>query len=1066
MDETTKLEARYQELYSKLNENQKTAVDTIEGPVMVVAGPGTGKTQTISLRIANILRETQLDPHNILCLTFTDTAVNTMRRRLLEIIGEAAYDIRIYTFHGFCNEVIQAHLEKFQEFGAKSEPLGDIDKFKVFSGLLDQMPYDSMLKPFGNTEAYIWEIPSLISGFKKDNISPDAIEAAVAKNLDFANKTGQLFKDLKAINYRQLSNNTFVKFINDLQSLGFSDFAFVEHLIKLVSDFQGDRYSQLRNEILKIFDRGFSADITTKQQEFINIFRNYQLQLKVDSKYDYDDMIQGVVNRFTNDKELLSEYQERFQYILVDEFQDTNSSQNEVIRLLGSFWTDPNIFVVGDDDQSIFRFQGASVENMRTFYNTYLSKIRVISLIDNYRSQQLVLDSARALISHNGLQINEMIPNLSKELKAFHQEYPKLPVNINEFKDPIQEARVVAEKIKEKIQNGVPGKEIAVIFRDNADQADIREALAALRIDFRMEKGEDILNHAVVQQLLNLLGYIIDPENCVSLFQILNYKFTGLDAYDLAKFYGFAYQNKIKYSELLVSQEHLTAAGIKTPEKFLEFGQKLLAWRQDIYNHRALNFFNKLIRDSGYLTYLLQREDRNVVMNKLSRLYQELKNLARGEDNFTLVDFVEDLKVYKKYGVQLNDKLWGIDNDNAVRLMTAHGAKGQEFEEVFVIRAQDKKWGNKMSMNRIRPPFGLLKNQLVTDDNDEERRLFYVAMTRAKKELHISYSRFNNKQKEQNPSKFLQEIPEAYVNKQTVSRDDATEAQQFQNVIEIVHEQNFTTEAQEILHNLLHDYKLNVSNVIAYRHCPRCFYFHNILKVPDLPGKSAALGSAIHEAIRNLMDTLNQTGVVPQLELLLSQFITTLKQQKLEEKDFLESMQQGELILTDFYRAKVAANTFVKGSLNELNFKHTEVTVNGVPISGKIDRVDFLDPLTGALMVVDYKTGNPDNAGAKLSINNLGDYYLQLVYYKLLIENSHLVKGFAQTGRIEFLAKSRASGTFVNKDFVLDQSAVEPVLALIKSTYESIMALDFARMNTDGYNACSTPEFHDLEWKF
>ena len=300
------LRIKFQESYDKLNPAQKDAVDTIDGPVMLVAGPGSGKTQTIAMRIANILLKTQINPDNILCLTFTDSAVNTMRERLLKIIGTTAYDIRIYTFHSFCNEVIQTHPNKFGNLGAKIEPLTDIDKLKIIQGIIEELPYNSVLKPFGNTQTYVKDIEVLISGFKKDNISIETIERAINLNVDFYEKTKDKFQELKSLHYTKLNESVFTKFFIEIQNLGYSDFAFVRHLIDLQKGSEERNYTKLRTEIHDLFKKSFSTNITSKQIEFIKIFANYERALKDNGKYDYDDMIKSVVAEFSNDPELLS----------------------------------------------------------------------------------------------------------------------------------------------------------------------------------------------------------------------------------------------------------------------------------------------------------------------------------------------------------------------------------------------------------------------------------------------------------------------------------------------------------------------------------------------------------------------------------------------------------------------------------------------------------------------------------------------------------------------------------------------------------------------------------------
>jgi DNA helicase-2/ATP-dependent DNA helicase PcrA len=1053
----------FEQMSLKLNPAQKDAVDTIDGPVMLVAGPGSGKTQTIAMRIANILKQTQLNPENILCLTFTDSAVNTMRRRLISIIGPLAYNVRIYTFHGFCNEVIQNHPGRFADLGDKIEPLNDIDKLKIISSLIEQLPFDSVLKPFGRSETYIRDIQTLISGFKRDNIEVTKIEEKIALNIDFYTKTKHKFQELKSLHYRKLNDTVFTQFFVELQNLGFASFPFVIYLMSLYQEFGSGKLTQLRNNIIDQFQTGFSSSITAKQVEFVKIFKNYQTSLKDEGKYDYDDMIISVVNRFKSDKELLSEYQERYQYILVDEFQDTNSSQNEVLRLLGSFWPDPNIFVVGDDDQSIFRFQGASVENMAFFYNTYLSKIKVITLTENYRSHQLILDASRSVIKHNGLQIDEMIPNINKNLHASNTELVHQKIEVCEYKDPWHESSGIVNRIKGLIDQGVKGKDIAIIYRDNRDADDMVTALNGAGLKYRLEKGENILDSMEIRKLINLLNYLIDPDDAKTLFVILNYDFWGFNSLDLAKIYTYARENKLSYQDIISSKEHLEKATVSEPLKFTELSQKLLDWRQGMYNQDAITYFNRLLEQSGFLASTMAKPDSTVILNKLARLYQELKTLSSTQEQYNLSEFISDLEVYERYGIEMVDKLWGIDSDESIRMMTAHGAKGQEFSYVFIIKCQDRKWGARPSMNRIKPPFGLMQNQLVSVENDEERRLFYVAMTRAKQGLYISYSRFNNKQKENNPSKFIKEIPEEYINYNVINRSEQEEAQALINIVKADNNVNFSELGRNLIENILKDFRLNVSNIISYRKCPRCFFYNSILRIPSIKSKSAALGSGIHYALKGLMESYMNTGQIIPLENVLQDFAYSLKSDKLEERDFLDALKQGQKLLTDYYQDKQAS--FPQKSLNEVNFSHQGIVIDDVPISGKIDRIDFLDNQNSILKVIDYKTGNPASASSRLSVNNLGDYYLQLVFYKLLVENSHTIKGNVTQGLVEFIQKDN-NDQYVSKEFTLNPESTTPVIALMKETYQKIMALDFTKCNSDTYNACDNPHLHELPLNF
>jgi len=1054
----------FDEQYNKLNPAQKDAVDHIDGPVMVVAGPGTGKTQTITLRIANILKQTQLNPINILCLTFTDSAVNTMRSRLISIIGAQAYDVRIMTFHAFCNEVILAYPEKFSEFGSNIAPLNEVEKYKMFSSLLEQLPYNSSLRPFGNSDTYLFEIPKIISGYKRDNVNIATIEEEIQLNHEFFIKATPIFEEIHKIHYSQLNESVITQFIVNLQNLGFSDFTFVNYLIGLRNDYNEEKYTKLRNQFYTEFTKGFSEEITKKQLELVELFKKYQLVLKEIGKYDYDDMIVSVVNKFKTDKELLALFQEKYQYILIDEYQDTNNSQNEVLRSLGSFWIDPNIFVVGDDDQSIFRFQGASIENMIFFYNTYLSKIKIVSLTENYRTQQLILDAARAVIANNGMQVDEKIRGLSKNLHAFHQEYPQNKIQIYEYKEPIEESFAIAKKVQDLLKSGVKGKEIAIIYRDNSDALDIKEALHINKIAFRMEKGENALHHIEIRKFISFLNYLVNPENNQNFFTILNFDFWQFDKLDLLKIFNYyAKEDLVSYFDLISSNEHLTLAGVSNVDVFITFAKKILAWRNNIYNYDAQIFFNQIIRETGFLEQVLLKEDYVSVISKIARVYNELKILQVDKQSYTLVDFINDLMIYQKYHIELIEKLLGSDNDDAIRLMTVHGSKGQEFEYVFIIKCQSRKWGDNPRRNRICLPFGLLKNQFVSEEDDEERRLFYVAVTRAKKDLHISYNRFSIKQTSQQPSRFIKEFPENFVQfiSNVIEQEKAGENQVA--LIKETSQNMYSQEGKTIINNILEGFKMSVSQVIAYRKCPRCFYFKNILKVPSAKNKASSFGSAVHETLHNFAEQ-KKAGIFQTEEEFIKIFVSELKKERLNSEDLIDAIQKGEHLLKTYYLNKT--NEIPTASINESNFRNLDIQVAGIPITGKIDRIDFLTSNQMELNVVDYKTGNPDNASSRLSPKNLGDYLLQLYFYKLLIENSTLYKGKVIQGQIEFIEPSKTSGLYISKIITFEDLEMKRVVDLIRETYNKIIALDFNEYNKDGFNKCEHEEYHYINWLY
>ncbi|MCH8244685.1 UvrD-helicase domain-containing protein [Patescibacteria group bacterium] len=340
-------------LYSQLNTEQKKAVDTVEGPVMVVAGPGTGKTYILTLRIAKILKETDIESENILALTFTEAASQEMRERLVAMMGAEAYRVGIFTFHGFCNDIIQRNSDEFPDIiGAVH--ITDIEQVERVKEILEDSVF-SLLRPFGNPSYYVRPLLRRVSDLKRAGISTEEFAKHIAEQKE---------------EFKQLTKGT--------KRTGKE-----ESLEKQIA----------RNKELALF------------------YEKYQKMLHSSLLYDYDDMILKVVEVLSGRGELLISLQEQYLYLLADEHQDVNYAQNTVLELLSSFHKSPNLFIVGDEKQAIFRFQGASRENFLYFKNLY-KKVKVINLKSNYRSTQTILNVADNIISSE----------VSLSAKAGHKE--------------------------------------------------------------------------------------------------------------------------------------------------------------------------------------------------------------------------------------------------------------------------------------------------------------------------------------------------------------------------------------------------------------------------------------------------------------------------------------------------------------------------------------------------------------------------------------------------------------------------------------------------------------------
>ncbi|MEP6713468.1 MAG: ATP-dependent helicase, partial [Ferruginibacter sp.] len=418
------LQNKFAEEYEKLNRQQRIAVDTIEGPVMVIAGPGTGKTQILAARIGKILLDTDTLPENILCLTYTDAGAIAMRRRLQRFIGADAYKVNIYTFHAFCNDVIQDNLSLFEK--KSLDAISELENIQLFKTLIDNFPKSHLLKRYrGDVYFEINNLRNLFSSMKREGWSPTYINEKIEEYLkDLPTRDEFVYKR----KYKQFNTG----------------------------DFKQDKLDEEKERLEKL-------------RAAVNEFENYQNLMRQKNRYDFDDMINWVIKVFEENPQVLSNYQERFQYILVDEYQDTSGTQNKLVQLLISFWDKPNVFVVGDDDQSIYRFQGANVENMLEFANTYSSDLMTVVLTNNYRSTQPILDISKTLINKNQERLVKQIDGLSKELISSNtkiNQLTHLPI-ITEYNSVKEEMAAITNNIYELLQQNIrPGK-IAVIYKEN-----------------------------------------------------------------------------------------------------------------------------------------------------------------------------------------------------------------------------------------------------------------------------------------------------------------------------------------------------------------------------------------------------------------------------------------------------------------------------------------------------------------------------------------------------------------------------------------------------------------------
>jgi DNA helicase-2/ATP-dependent DNA helicase PcrA len=1012
---------KFKEALAGLNPEQLAAVNKMDGPVLVVAGPGTGKTQILAARIGKILTDTDALPSEILCLTYTDAGAVAMRKRLFEFIGPDAYRINIYTFHAFCNEIIQENLEYFGKLNLES--LSDLESAMLFRELVDEFPNDHMLKRFTGDIYYdVPRLKSLFSTMKRENWNAGMIEQAVNEYLeDLPNREEFIYKRANA-----------------------------KAGIKVGDPKQKDIDNA--HEVMK------------KLLAAVNEFENYKLKMDSKKRYDYDDMIIWVLRAFRDNEEILRRYQERYQYILVDEFQDTSGSQNELLRFLLNYWDTPNVFVVGDDDQSIFKFQGANMKNILDFANDYVDTLYTVVLKHNYRSNQQILDISKALIDNNFERLTSQL-NLDKALKSSHPRFADLLIEpmISEYENPDKELVDVSLQIKQLVTDGVPPGEIAVIYRNHNQVEEMIKFLDVQKIQVNTKRKIDVLTQPFGEKIINILRYLaMELDSPYSgdelLFEIMHYDFFNIPPIEIAKasvavfkenFGTLAYnQPKTSIRRHVSEMKPLAQPDLFKPDQQQEM--RYLIHNVDYLLKEAVSvtlqqLFQSVISKMGILKYIMQQQDKGSYMQMLTSFFDFLKDESRKRPDISLDDLINTIEMMKKHVIRL-ELNQTIFSENGINFLTAHGSKGLEFEYVFFIGCDKRTWDGKGRNSGFSYPDTLTRaSSDEIAQKEEARRLFYVAVTRAKQHLMISYAAKDRKDKDQEASQFVGEILASTNMQVQYPKVDAMDMIDFQAT------QFSETDKPKVelldknyINQLLQNYTLSVTHLSSYLDCPLRFYFQCLIRVPSGKSPAATFGQAVHWALnktyRQLKDNDNEF-------LSTENFMREFKWYMARNRDsftkdeFKLRSAYGEKILPPYYEQNVPH--WNKIAVTERSIKNIEVS--GVPIKGNLDKIEFDGKQA---TVVDYKTGKPKNAKDKLlrptnDAPNGGDYWRQAVFYKILIDHDRTTDWQVISTVFDFV-EPISDGEYFREKFVITLEDVEIVTEQIKDTYAQIMAHNFS----------------------
>jgi DNA helicase-2/ATP-dependent DNA helicase PcrA len=991
---------KFLERYNKLNTEQQRAVDAIEGPVLVIAGPGTGKTQVLTMRIANILLKTDVPPDAILALTFTESGVKAMKERLLSIIGAPAYYVNIHTFHSFSSSIIQANPDEFIH-SSQVEPLSDLERIYIFKEIFDELDIKS-IKPFSSEYYYLQTTIAKIKDLKREGVNPLA----------------------------------YLTFINN---------------------------------------ENFDQKDLDKNLDLHKVYELYQSKLKVYKRYDFEDMINFAIDRFKSNPDFLRSNQERFQYFLIDEFQDTNSAQAELLYLLNSyeeFAESPNLFVVGDDDQSIYRFQGASIENILNFHERY-PESEVVVLKENYRSNQEVVSAASNVIKNNKLRISNKI-NINKQQKAQHENKEPV-VKYGCFSSFLSENHYIASTIKDLIENkNIKPSEIAIIYRNNNDADELKNILTRFDIKYKIVGGEDILNTGLIIRLLHLLRVIYkirESTEDLDLFTLLNYEFLKFNPLDILKLSRFASNKKINLFESLNHKE-IESSDIKSLDLLKEFKNKLIQWNHDSVNKTFIDFIEELVNNSGFLDWILIQKDNYILLNKLNSFLSEIKRLNRSDNNLNLEKFLKYIDLMYENKIQISEENLSVEYE-AINLLTAHKSKGLEFEYVFIPQFIEKKWSNTVSRDLIKLPQNILKStaQLSVEDKkhqqiEDERRLFFVALTRAKSGILITSADKYPNGKDAIVSMFFNELNETEI----IKIDCKKYEQENKRMIEILLKQyetvqSYTEHEEAFLKESIHGFKLSASSLNTYIECPYKFKLQFLFRTPKVQTKPLALGIVIHKVLEESYKLIKNKELVS-YDFMVNVFRETLKDQILNDRDKKSIEEDGLSILQSYY--ETYPNDF---TVKKFNFFFLEKffgwgwskpMLEGTPLQGKIDKIEIIDNEKKLIKITDYKTGNPKSRSEILGETKYseGNEYRQLLFYKLLIELDDTFKYKVHEVELDFIGNRKNKPK--RETFIINDADVEELRSTIIEVSENIRKLKFER--TTNFNGCANCDFKNHCW--
>ncbi len=1094
----TSFEARYK----ALNARQKEAVDAIEGPVLVIAGPGSGKTELLSLRVANILRRTDASPGNILCLTFTDSAAANMRKRLFNLIGEAAFRVAIHTFHGFAARMMERYPQFFFE-GAQFHSADDVVQIETLRKVFEALPHRHPLRAFHPEQGFVFlrDVRKRIDELKRAGMSPGAFRELLDRNEDEFAAVEELLEPLfNRVSKKDLvSYSAIVDGLNKLaKGVGAKDALSARVARSLGSALREAEaldsttpLSDWKKTWIKKDDDGNNVwrdrAYAEKLRGVAEVFELYEKSLYEDGYFDFGDMIMGFTDKLRTHASLRAELEETFQYVLVDEFQDTNGAQMRLVELLTSSPVHegrPNVMAVGDDDQAVYKFQGAELDNILAFKDLY-KEPKIIVLEDNYRSTRHILDVAEHVVRFNADRLTNVMPSITKKLAAANKELPAGSIRKAVLPTVLHQMKFVADEAKRLIDGGVSPDDIAVISREHSELKMIVPFLHERGIPVSYERQRNVLHEGHVRELVTIARYIHarageDAFALDSLLpEILRYPFWGVSEKDIWQLARLARDERVSWTEALGMSggrlkeigDFLGSLASRSHSETAEFildnlvGTLSVSVDGDEEGSPARLEFKSPFR-SFYWSEDRLREHKAEYLAFLSSLRAFVAALREYKSGapLALADLIEFVDLREKNNVPLLDNSPFAQSVKSVALLTAHKAKGQEFGTVFILSCQDDVWAGSSSRNKL--PFPI--NLPITPSADalgDFVRLFFVAVTRARHTLYLAGYEMEESGKQSLPLRFLSSgdaSSEVFGRIEDVTPPDPGHVE----TLELAGRRESLVpkvkDEKALFQQILADYRMSVTHLSNFldlgRGGPRYFFEQNLLYFPQAKTPSGSFGTAVHETLKKVQLHVRANDALPSDEEVEQWFALLLRSERLSPADEKHYFAKGLDVLAAYLKERGAG---MRASDEvEVNFKHEGVCLGDARIEGKIDRISFDG---NDIVVTDYKTGSAvsdwDSRDAYKRAK-VARYRRQLLFYKLLVEGSERFRGRkASRGVIEFVEPE--DGRIVTLSMEFPQEEVDRLSLLIQAVFKKIVALDLPDVSAYGHDEKEIARFED-----